>query len=315
MMRVVIVGAGAMGCLFGARLALAGHDVALVDVRRDHLAAIRRHGLRWQSPAGEQTVTVAALTPDEASGAADLVIFFTRALHTGAAVAGVAALLQTAAPVALTVQSGLGNLEAVADAVPPERIVAGATTVWSRLSAPGTIFAAGAGTTCIDGACPAARPHAEAVGRLLAAAGFAVEVTPRALDRHWTGAIVTACLSALTVLTRLPPAVAAGDPSGADLLKHLVDEALAVARAEGRNLDRQAVVTAVAAACDPDKPAGHLTALLDDLLAGRPTEIDHLSGALAGRAADHGLAAPLHSAVTQAVQLMQRHRDRILTGR
>ncbi|WP_240202856.1 ketopantoate reductase family protein, partial [Burkholderia sp. LMG 13014] len=144
-MRIAILGAGAMGSLFGGLLAESGEDVTLIDVNDAHLDAIRRDGLRIDDDRGERTIrTLHVLRPEAANAQPspdtpfDLLIVFTKSLHTRHALDGVRALLSPYTYV-LTLQNGLGNVETLNAFVPIERILVGVTTWPADLAGPGHV--------------------------------------------------------------------------------------------------------------------------------------------------------------------------------
>ncbi|WP_455776474.1 ketopantoate reductase family protein, partial [Burkholderia stabilis] len=135
-MKIAILGAGAMGSLFGGLLAESGEAVTLIDVNDAHLDAIRLDGLRIDDDRGERRIrALQAVRPEAAQADAvaspdasfDLLIVFTKSLHTRSALDGVRALLGPHTFV-LTLQNGLGNVETLNAFVPLERILVGVTT-------------------------------------------------------------------------------------------------------------------------------------------------------------------------------------------
>ena len=126
-MKITIAGSGAMGCRFGAALFEAGHQVTLLDGWREHVTAINEAGLRVTDATGTRTLAVpAVLFPDPpvVAEAADLVVVFAKATGT-AAVAAAAAGAIGPSTLVLTLQNGLGNIEALLARVPADRLLAG----------------------------------------------------------------------------------------------------------------------------------------------------------------------------------------------
>ena len=131
-MRIVVVGAGAMGSLFAAGLARTGEEVWVYDPWREHVEAIRRDGLRVAREGAEDVVALRATTDPAEPGVADLVLVFVKHAHTRQAAADARPLLHGDTTV-VTVQNGLGNVEILAAAVPPDRLLYGLTTLTSEL--------------------------------------------------------------------------------------------------------------------------------------------------------------------------------------
>ncbi|WP_455731652.1 ketopantoate reductase family protein, partial [Burkholderia stabilis] len=153
-MKIAILGAGAMGSLFGGLLAESGEAVTLIDVNDAHLDAIRLDGLRIDDDRGERRIrALQAVRPEAAQADAvaspdasfDLLIVFTKSLHTRSALDGVRALLGPHTFV-LTLQNGLGNVETLNAFVPLERILVGVTTWPADAAGPAHVRSHGAGT-------------------------------------------------------------------------------------------------------------------------------------------------------------------------
>lgn len=131
-MRVAVVGAGAMGCLYGGRLAEAGVDVSLVDVWREHVDAINAKGIHITGVSGDRVVRVPATTNPETVGRVELVLVFVKSYDIAKAMQGSMPLIGGDTCV-LTLQNGLGNLEAIAESVGLGRVLGGTTSHGSTL--------------------------------------------------------------------------------------------------------------------------------------------------------------------------------------
>ena len=128
-MKIVVLGSGAMGCVYGGKLAEAGYEVTLVDIWKEHIDAIKQNGLHIEGVGGERKITsVNAVTSPSEAGKADLVIVFVKATMTEEAVVGAKDIFQENS-IVLTLQNGLGNIEAIGRHVNPNQIMAGA---WSH---------------------------------------------------------------------------------------------------------------------------------------------------------------------------------------
>ena len=333
-MRIVIAGAGAMGCRFGAALFAAGHEVLLLDGWAEHVAAINAAGLRVTDQTGTRVHSVpAALFP--AVDPADLVIVFAKATAT-AAVADASAGAIGPATLVLTLQNGLGNIEALLAHVPASRLLAGTTTLGTELLGPGRIRALGSGETVLGplpgepssggalpkGASPGGAspgepspgepspggPAAEGAGRVRAAlcdAGMSVRVSPNALEVIWAKVAFNCVMNSLCSIASIPVSALARYAGFDALASSILDEIAAVALAEGVTVDTSAALRLMKAQFDPSASGDHLASMLQDLMNGRPTEIAHLNGAIADRAARHGLDAPVNRLITQLVSLLE----------
>ena len=143
-MKVLVLGAGAMGCLYGAAFHRAGCEVAFVDVNRPHVDAINAGGLELETRAGTEQLPIPARLPAEIDAPVDLVVVFTKTFHTDAALAGIAAAIGPETWL-LSLQNGLGNDRRLAAHAAEERIMVGSSAIPSDLVGPGRVRSHGEG--------------------------------------------------------------------------------------------------------------------------------------------------------------------------
>lgn len=302
-MDITILGAGAMGSLFGGLLAESGQAVTLLDVDDAHLEAIGRHGLRLETDAGDRRLRgLRACRPGSAGGPADLLMVFTKTLHTAAALAGIGAVIGPATRV-LTLQNGLGNVETVSGFVPLDRLIVGMTDWPADKPGAGHVRSHGQGVVRLLAADGRPRPGVARVADVLDAAGLACAVDPQVWTAIWEKvAFNTALNSVCAVIGCSLGRLAATSPAMA-LVASVIDEVVAVAHAEGVAADaarcRKAVVRALV------EQAGHQPSMLQDVRAGRPTEVDALHGAVVRMARRHGLAVPHVETLLALVRLVE----------
>jgi 2-dehydropantoate 2-reductase len=274
----------------------------------------------------------ADLAPAEphATGQPDLVIVFAKATGTAAVAAAAAGAIGPATFV-LTLQNGLGNVESLLAHVPAERLLAGTTTLGTELLGPGHIRALGSGDTVfgpLPGAAPAdqasgvAADHptaenatgaagdsrgagAERVRAALAGAGISVRVTPNALEVIWAKVAFNCVMNTLCSIASIPVSALARYDGFDPLASSILDEIAAVARAEGVTVDTAAALATMKAQFDPSASGSHLASMLQDLMNGRRTEIAHLNGAVAARAAGHGIDAPANALIAALIGLLE----------
>ncbi|MGD0250340.1 MAG: 2-dehydropantoate 2-reductase [Thermoplasmata archaeon] len=307
-MKVVILGAGAVGSLFAARLAQAGHAVTLVG-RPDHVAQIRASGLRVLDH-GVELVPLVAVTelPDETVTEAAFVT--TKTFDLAAAAATLARAVRSPVPTLLP-QNGLG-VEAIAnDALasagwsdPSRWTVRAVHSVPVTWVGPGVVRQAGTGEILLP---ETTGPTAFCVRRfeqLFSGAGFTVR-TVRAFDREvWRKVLINAAINTVTAVRGVPNGRLLEEPARGEALA-LLREALTVARAAGHEFSEEEAVRDfehVARAT-----AENRSSMLQDMDRGRPTEVDSISGALLRIAVAHGLDLPATRAVTE--ELRRRARE------
>ncbi|HEV8360216.1 MAG TPA: ketopantoate reductase family protein [Candidatus Thermoplasmatota archaeon] len=295
-MKVVVMGAGALGSLVGGLLSRQ-HDVTLVG-RKEHLEVVRAAGLRITGATQLVARPGVALSGAEAS-TPDVLMLTTKAYDTQRALRDARPLLGPHTAV-LSLQNGLGNLEHVRAAAGDVLALGGVTTHGVTFVEPGHVHHAGVGYTKVGGVSPAALPLARELAEALTGAGLATDATDRIEAEIWAKAIVNAGINPLTAITGLPNGQLLEQPGLKALLEAVVaearDAALAagVALPEGDLVERARMVARMTA---PNK-----SSMLQDVERGRRTEIDSLCGAIVAAARGAGTSAPLNAALLALVR-------------
>ncbi|MEH3108367.1 MAG: ketopantoate reductase family protein [Sphingomonas fennica] len=287
--HVAIVGAGAMGCLFAARLAEGGVAATLVDVDAARLAAIGGHGITLTDDAGTRTLPVGAARAADLAAPVDLVILFTKGMHSAAAIDSIAHLAG-ARPIALTLQNGIGNAELLAATFGPDRVLMGTAHIPADLTGPATVETHGFGHLHIGGFAAEAHALAPAVAELLARSGFGAHVTPDIAAAVWEKVAFNAALNATGMIARVANAGLDNGP-GHRIADAVVAETVAVAAAAGIALDAAGIMATVRAALADH--AHHKASMLQDREHARPTEIETINGAIAREGRRRGVATPV----------------------
>ncbi|RQT07586.1 2-dehydropantoate 2-reductase [Burkholderia contaminans] len=301
-MQIAILGAGAMGSFFGGRLALAGHSVSLLDIDDAHLASIRNHGLRLSTDSGEQIVRyLVALRPEEASEPVDLVIVFTKTMHTTAALAAASAVLGPDT-VILSLQNGLGNAERLARSVSPDRVMVGVTTWPADKSGPGAVSSHGQGTIRLMNANGTHTSALERTVQALNDADLSCHVDPDVWAAIWEKVAFNTALNSLCAVTQCMVGELTNTPDGEELALKIVSEVMAVARALGISATEAHVVSNVRDALAHHRT--HRPSMLQDVLAGRRTEIEAINGAVVEAARKVGVEVPYTHSLACLVRLV-----------
>ena len=300
----MIAGSGAMGCRYGAALFEAGHEVVLLDGWAEHVTAINTGGLRVTDESGTRTVPVPAALFPAPDDPFDLVIVFTKATATAAVAANAAGAIGPST-LLLTLQNGLGNVEALGAHAPAGRLLAGVSMLGTELVGPGHITALGSGETLFGAVAPEGAADAARVGAALADAGLVTQVTEDPFAVIWGKVAFNCVMNTSCAIASIPVSALAGYDEFDALAGSILDEIEAVAAAEGVTVDKGAALRVMRAQFDPAASGSHLASMLQDLMNGRPTEIAHLNGAVAARAAKHGIDAPVNTLVTRIVTLLE----------
>lgn len=300
--RIAVLGSGAMGSLFGGRLAASGMDVSLVHRRSAPVEAVNRSGLTIRSAAGDElTVEVPATTDPATVGPVGLVVVFVKSHQTESALEGASALLE-GGPDVLTLQNGLGNPETIAEFVPEANVLAGVTTQGATREAPGRVFHAGDGPTTIGRYFTENDDRVRTVATWFEEAGIETTVSDAVLDEIWEKVLVNVAINAPTALARVPNGTLASTDPGRRVLESAVKEAARVARTEGREVPADVVSLALDVA---RATAENRSSMLQDVEAGRKTEIEQLHGEIVERAEALGLQTPINRTLADLVRLAE----------
>jgi 2-dehydropantoate 2-reductase len=303
--RIAIVGGGAMGSIYASLLSGGGHDVWLIDVWREHVDAVRRHGLRVDGPGDRQrVVTISATTSTEDIGQFDLVLVAVKAFHTAQAGASVGRLL-TPGGIVLTMQNGIGNAERLAAMLPDARVAIGVPGHGGTLLRPGHVAHRVAAPTELGWLRPDAADDPASVAELLTRAGLETRATHDVRALLWAHVAVVAGVNAIAALCRIPNYEVATLPDAARLSELAVREVVAVATAAGVELRWDDPVAAARAVYLANGPA-HLSSMTVDVLRERRTEIDALNGAVVEYGRQLGIPTPVNEALTLAIKTVEQ---------
>jgi 2-dehydropantoate 2-reductase len=292
-MRFAILGSGAVGGYFGARLAQSGQDVTFI-ARGAHLDAIRSHGLRVKSARLGDFVARAPAESDPARvGPVDVVIVAVKAYDNDSAYPTIAPMLGRDT-VVLTLQNGVDNVDQLAELVGPERVLGGTTYVATALEAPGLIVQTGVHRSIIFGEVFGARgltARVQALADVMAPADIEVRAAPDARTPLWDKFVYLVPFSGFTGAARLPIGFLWQHAQIRDMYYAAAREVAAIAAAEGVTLSADRFDT-LREYMDTIPPTTRSSLLLD-LDQGKRIEVEALQGAALRRAAAHGVSAPI----------------------
>lgn len=306
MRNIVIVGAGAMGCYFAARLGEAGLSVTLVDIDPVRLDLLTRDGIKLHDDRGERTIATRAVRAQDVAPGADLVMLFTKGLHSAAAAQSVAHLADGTS-FALTLQNGIGNAEILADIFTPARVLMGVTDIPADLEGPNLVASHGLGHVRLGSMVAEMHPMAEQVAQMLTLCGLNAEADARVEMAIWEKVAFNAALNALATVSG---ATVGGmdHPAGRRIIAAVVTEVVATAAASGVQIEAEPIWTKIDFALANHR--GHKASMLQDMLAGRATEIGSINGAVVRTAAQAGIATPVTSTLADIIRLMEAKRPR-----
>jgi 2-dehydropantoate 2-reductase len=300
--KVAVLGAGAVGCYFGGVLARAGAPVTLIG-RPAHVEAFRRHGLLLDTLQFREHVKVDASTDASAVAGADLVLVCVKSGDTEPAARSIAPHLARAATV-VSLQNGVDNAARMRPLLDSE-VLAAVVYVGCQMAGPGHVRHTGRGDLVIGGrpGVDEAARRAAAVAAVFERAGVPCKVSPNVDAELWTKLVINCAYNAMCALSRLQygPMVASGHAR--ELMAQVVDEAVAVARADGVQLDTDGLLRRVLSV--GEAMPTQISSTAQDIGLGKPTEIDALNGYVVQRGAALGIPAPVNRTLHSLVKLLE----------
>ena len=317
-MKLAIIGAGAMGSLFAALLALAGQaedEIWLLGSRstQPHLEAIAKEGLRlelapniaqhWKRPAQlgpEGTFLIKNLRlasrPEQVEGLVDLVVVLVKSYRTAEA-AEQAAVILNPDGLAITLQNGLGNAEQLAAKVGEARAAQGITSLGSIMVEPGRIRFTGLGQTALGLSTSLGTEKLNLLkdlGQILTSLNLPLELSEEVAALVWAKLVVNCAINPLTALLECANGQLLERPAALELMDAAATEAAQIAQASGVRLLYPVEQAHLQARRVAELTTTNISSMLTDVRRGRPTEIEAINGAVDRLAANLGLAAPVN---------------------
>lgn len=292
--RIAVMGAGAVGGYHGAMLARAGHEVVLIG-RAEHVQAVEQDGLRFEARGADERIRLAASTDVSAVAGAELVLFCVKSTDTEVAAVQMQSWLAPDALV-LTLQNGVDNADRLR-ALLTQPVLAAVVYVAVEMAGPGHVRHHGRGELVIEPS-----PRSAAIARRLVAAGVPTEVSDNVRGALWAKLILNCAYNALSAIARMPYGRLVQGEGVTGVMRDVVDECRAVARADGVVLpaDVDAAVRRIAETMPTQS-----SSTAQDLARGRRSEIDHLNGFVVRRGEALGIATPVNRALHTLVRLLE----------
>ncbi len=300
-MKITIIGAGAMGCLFGALLTEQGIDVQLIDVRKEQVNMLTEHGLTMLREGKKRIVQVRATADPTKIVGTELAIIFVKHAQTAAA-AQTAALLLGNKGYALTLQNGMGNAEIIAEILGKDRVLCGTTAQGAMALGPGEIQHSGVGDTVIGMWGQGQSTPVAEVAEIFSGAGIRSRVIEDIEPVLWKKLCVNVGINALTALTGLRNGQLLDLEVTRLLMQDLIAEAMEVAKAYFIDFPGDIVehVEHVALATGSNR-----SSMGQDIDDQRPTEIEAINGYIVRKAQERGIAVPVNQTVVRLVKIVQ----------
>jgi 2-dehydropantoate 2-reductase len=303
-MKIAIIGCGAMGSVYAGLFADAGHEVWAIDSWAEHIAAIKRNGLRVAGASGDRTVRLNAVTEAREAGRCDLVIIATKAMHVEQAARAAATLLDSNTAV-LSIQNGLGGPDSAARVLGEDRIVVGVVGGFgASMKAPGHAHHNGWELVRLGELRGRVTPRLERIAEVWRGAGFRVKCFDDIDQLIWEKLICNVCYSGTCALTERTIIEVIDDADAWEVASTCAVEAFSVAHSRQIKLDFDDPVAYVRA-FGMKIPNARPSMLLDHM-AGRMSEIDAINGAIPRAAKALGLRAPFNESISALVRAKER---------
>jgi 2-dehydropantoate 2-reductase len=304
-MKICVIGSGAMGSVYGGLLCKAGYDVTLVDLRADHVKAIGERGLKVDGVCGEHIVRPPVSTDHTGLGPFAAAIVFVDANSTREA-ARTAEQILSPEGFAMTLQNGIGNVEALSERLGEARVLAGVSMDSANYRAAGHASYTNQGPIYVGELHGKATPRLETMVAALQKAGFKANVTDRARDYIWEKFTLNCAVNPLAALTGLRGGEFIRIEEINALQDRVLDEAFAVAAAKGIRYPNPKLRESIKELCYKryNQPS-----MLQHVTQGRRTEIDALNGALVREAKPYGIPTPYNETIVALIKGLQKHRE------
>jgi 2-dehydropantoate 2-reductase len=293
-MNIAVMGAGAVGCYYGAMLALAGHQVVLVG-RPSFVEAVSQNGLILEKDGEHLVAQVDASSDPAAISGAAIVLICVKSGDTEQAGRQIAPYLGPAARV-LSLQNGVSNAETLTRIL-SRPVLPVVVYVASRMNGAGVVRHEGRGDLELSG------QGAEDIAEILNAAGVETRVSDDVMASLWAKLVVNCAINPLSAITGLPYGRLAAQAGVPQLMEDIAREALSVALAEGVSVPDSVFETIRTI---PVSMAGQVSSTAQDLMRGKPTEIDFLNGDIVRRASRLGIPVPINRTLTLLVKSAER---------
>ncbi len=298
-MKIAVVGAGAMGAIFGARFAQAEHDTVLVDVAKPLVEKLNADGVTVVRGEEETTTRIPATTDPASVGAVDAVVFFTKCYHTASA-AELARPLVGPDTIVASLQNGWGNGDVLAAAYPAEQVVVGVTYNSGTVLELGKVSHPGVGPTTMGPFSSESTAGAERLAEAVSSTGLEASVASPVRPEIWKKLILNAATLPPASLPGLAAGALTAHPEMHELVTETAREAVAVAQALGYDIDAEERISYIHGLLERAGPSK--ASMLQDFEAGRRTEIDVINGAVVRAADETDVAVPLNRAFVALVK-------------
>ncbi|MGP1459884.1 MAG: 2-dehydropantoate 2-reductase [Treponema sp.] len=301
-MKIVIAGAGAMGCSFGFMLQKSGNEVTLLDEWQDNIDAIRKNGLQLLDGTAELSTKIDIYKPEEFKGAADFVIVFTKSMQLENMLRRIQHILGDDTKI-LCLLNGLGHTETLKKFINPKNIFMGVTVVTAGMKGPGSAVLSSHGKTEIQNIVPEGKAGAEIIVETLNKATMPAVYSDNILWSIWRKASLNGAINSTCTIMECNMLELGSIAGCKDMMRCIIAEFAAVAKTQGVTLDVDSVTDYVFGFTNPDfVGAKHYPSMHQDLIKNRRlTEIDFLNAYVSRKGKELHIPTPYCDLITTFV--------------
>mgnify|MGYP002624404705 CR=1 FL=1 len=300
-MRIAVIGAGAMGSIYGGRLSQ-NNEVYLIDTSKAIIDAVNQNGLILEENGQDNKYSPKALTSTEGLAPVDLIILFVKALYSRSALESNKHLISSNTYL-MTLQNGSGHEDILSEYAPIERIIIGTTEDNGAVLSPGHVRHGGKGNTNVGMLVKDSEEFLPKLKNAFDSCGFNVRIHENIQQLIWNKLFVNVAFSAVTGILKCEMGFIVKSEYGLNLSRKLLHEAVKVAHALGLEADEEKLFAEIKSISE-NSPNG-VTSICADLRAGRKTEVDTISGSVVRAAKKCNVEVPYHEFIVNLVHAME----------
>ena len=301
-MKIVIVGPGAVGCLFAAFLTRTKEDVWLLDKDKENASKLNESGIALEGVSGSWQIKVKVTVNISEIGKTDLIIICVKSFNTKSAVEQIKPLLTENTKI-LTLQNGMGNIEVISEIAGEERVIGGVTNEGATLVDPGKIRHAGRGETIIGTPTGKIPVEMRAIREAFNKAGFETKMTRDIKSLIWSKLIINVGINALSAITRLSNGKLTQFEGTKRILRDAVGEATRIAKRKRIKLPFDDPLAKVEAVCE--STSVNLSSMLQDVLRKKRTEVDFINGVIVRFGQELGIEVPTNKFLLDLINTIE----------
>ncbi len=301
-MKIVIVGPGAMGCLFAAFLSKSKEEIWLLDKNKDNAAKLNEIGISLEGVSGNWQARPKITANVQDIGKSDLILICVKSFNTKQAIEQIKPLLQENTKI-MTLQNGLGNIEIIAELVGEDKVIGGITNEGATLIDIGKVRHAGHGETIIgtlDGKAPV---EMRSIREIFNKVGLLTKMSRDIKGLVWSKLIINVGINALTAITRLPNGKLTEFEGTKRILRDAVTEATRIAKRKRIKLIYDDPLAKVEAVCEGT--SANISSMLQDVLRNKRTEIDFINGVIVRLGQELGIAVPTNKLLVDLIKTIE----------